>query len=79
MATQLDEFPEGLKAGRPSKYDWDNWLNGKVWRLEAGEDFNVTPESFRATVKSAAKSRGGTVKAAKADDKTLIIQFLPGE
>jgi hypothetical protein len=77
MAKQLDEFPEGLGVGRPSKYPWADWLNTKPWELEAGTDFSVELESFRMTAKAAAKSRNGTLKAAKLDDKRLVIQFVP--
>lgn len=76
MAKQLDEFPEGLRVGRPSKYKWDIWLNGKVWALDAGEDFDVAVESFRMTAKSAAKTRGGALKTARMGEKTLVIQFV---
>lgn len=76
MAKQLDEFPEGLRVGRPNKYDWNSWLDGKVWLLEAGTDFDVSPESFRMTAKSAAKSRGGSLKVAKMGEKSLVLQFI---
>lgn len=77
MAKQLDEFPEGLRVGRPSKYDWASWLNGKPWQVSVGEDFHTSLESFRQTVKSAAKTRGGTVKIAKLSEKSLVFQFVP--
>lgn len=79
MAKQLDEFPENAGRGRPDKYDWTTWFNGKPWELEAGTDFdvNLAVESFRATAKSAAKKRGGTLRAAKLDDKRIVLQFVP--
>lgn len=76
MAKELDAFPEGLRVGRPGKYDWDTLLNGKIWRLEVGEDLDVKPESFRMTAKAAAKTRGGILKTAKDGDKAMIIQFI---
>lgn len=79
MAKQLDEFPEGIRVGRPGKYPWDEWFNGKVWEVEAGTDFSTTPESFRMTIKSAAKSRGGSVKIAKLDEKRLVFQYVTGQ
>jgi hypothetical protein len=78
MAKQLDEFPEGLKVGRPDKYPWsgpDGWLNGKVWVLEEGSDFYVKPDSFRMTAKSAAKSRGGSLKTAVKGSE-VYLQFI---
>lgn len=79
MAKQLDEFPDGLKVGRPDKYPWDGddgWLNGKPWEVEMGSDFFTSLESFKQTAKSAGKTRGGAVRVAKVDDKHLIIQFV---
>lgn len=81
MAKELEQFPENAGRGRPDKYPWETWFNGKPWQLDAGEDFDATlkPESFRATARSAAQKRGGKLKAAVINDgKSLVIQFFPG-
>lgn len=81
MAKQLEEFPEISRPGRPDKYPWDEWFNGKPWQLDSGEDFEaeLKIDSFRATAKSAAKKRNGTIKTAVVNDgKSIVIQFMPG-
>lgn len=77
MARELDAFPEDL-AGVRNKYPWDTWLNGKVWELEAGEDFVVKLDSFKGAALAAARSRNGKLRTARRGEKTLVIQFVPG-
>lgn len=38
-------------------YDWDNWLDGRVWELVAGEDFACKPSSIRLLALGAARRR----------------------
>jgi hypothetical protein len=39
-----------------NKYPWDEWLDGQPRKAVQGVDFQITPESFRSAVKSAADS-----------------------
>lgn len=54
MAKKLDEFP---RQSRNSKYDWDTWLNGEVWELTRGEDFDIGMASFRSVAFREARLR----------------------
>ena len=71
MATKLEAFP--TKTG--TKYDWDTFFNGDVWKLVEGEDFNVPMQSFRGALGAAKKARGLEVKTAKQteDGKTFLV------
>jgi hypothetical protein len=74
MARKLEAFP----AAAGSRYPWDEWLDGNVWELVRGEDFQAKLTTFRANAQGQAKKRGGRVrsKAADADGRdTLVIQF----
>lgn len=76
MAKELDAFPQtrGRIRGE-SKYPYDQWFNGKVWQLDAGEDFDVKMSSFRSTIIAAAKDRGVKVRTAAVNDgKSLVVQ-----
>lgn len=43
------------RAGRPPKYPWEEWFDGKRRILVQGEDYDAdSPKSFRSTVYSAA-------------------------
>ena len=61
MAKKVKELPERLGGGMSEQYPWDEWLDGDVWMLAQGEDFDVVPTSFANTVRSAAKRRGYSV------------------
>lgn len=79
MAKELDEFPQtrGRRAGAASRYPLDEWFNGKVWQLDAGEDFDAKPENIRITLSKAAKARDGKLRTALVNDgKSVVIQFL---
>lgn len=41
---------------------WDEWLDGRSWRLLAGRDFTCKPESLRVLATSAAARRGLRVR-----------------
>lgn len=52
MAKKLEQVPEDQieartgGAGRKPKYPWDEWLDGSLWQLESGVDFE--PSDFKA-------------------------------
>jgi hypothetical protein len=76
----LDAFPE---EKRRSKYDWDEWLDGKVRLLRRGEHYKTSTPTMRAVASSAAKKRDMRLrtKGTKDDDgcEALVIQALPLE
>jgi hypothetical protein len=75
MARQLAQFP---KARRQSKYPWDQWLDGSVWLLRKGEDYETTSPSMRAIATSAAKKEGKRLRTQITVDEdgieALVIQ-----
>jgi hypothetical protein len=76
MAKVLDSFPDAAKHSREN-YPWDEWLDGKIRELRAGEDFWIKRQSFRARAMQKAYDRGGTVRMANMDDgKTIVLQFV---
>ncbi len=80
MARVVDEFPEGPEQ---SRYPWGQWLDGSIWELTHGEDFNGKPNTFRANARVQAKKRGGTIRARVVRDRNdpdapnrVYIQFI---
>jgi hypothetical protein len=77
MARKLSEFP---KPVRRAKYPWDQWLDGSVWELQAGEDYDTTTASMRASASRAAKELGRDIKTqiVRGEDgsESLIIQAV---
>ena len=68
------------KLSKPSKYPWDEWLDGDHWVLEQGEDFpDVKFNSIRKLAKAAAEVRGKTCTTTKLGPTTLVIYATPKE
>jgi hypothetical protein len=83
----VDENSEPLlevRRGRPSMYDWDNWLrHNKVVRLTHGKDFTCKPESLRPQIYNQAAARNGSAKVHFGHDlshrRTIDITFTFNE
>jgi hypothetical protein len=81
MAKRVDTFPD---LPSQSRYPWDEWLDGSVWELVLGEDFNGKPATFRSVAIVQAKKRHGRVKTRllRAKDPgeadRLYVQFEQG-
>jgi hypothetical protein len=74
MANQLTEFPSKPRR----RYPWDEWLNGEVWQVQQGEDFDCTMASFYTLLWVTAKTRGGKARTTR-DGNTLTFQFVKEE
>lgn len=48
-------------VGRPQKYPWDTWLNGRVNSALAGRDFHMSVPKFRNTLRAKAYHVGMSV------------------
>jgi hypothetical protein len=75
MARRLEAFP----APKGARYPWDQWLDGSVWELVRGEDYQSKLSTLRANAQIQAKKRGGHArsKAVTAGDgrEAVVIQF----
>ncbi len=77
MAKTLDSFPSPyLAGGRTAKYPWDEWLNGEIWQLLEGVDFQPKAHSFRVQVHHKAQTVGKTVRTQQIEGG-LVIQAVP--
>lgn len=56
-----------------AKYPWDEWLDGRIWKLEEEEDFQVAPESMRAIAYHAARVKGLKIRV-QIDNECVYIQ-----
>lgn len=74
MARQLESFDFG--RGRPkgtSRYDWDHWLDGSIWELTQGLDFQRTVEEFRNVVYVTAARRGIKVRTSSRRGSDVVV------
>jgi hypothetical protein len=70
MAQKIEEFEFSS-----NRYQWDEWLDGGIWVLKQGEDFDVEMTSMRSLIFAAAGRRGLKSRThIDAKNKTITIQ-----
>lgn len=73
-ALETFNFPHGGRKG--IEFDWDSILDGKIWQLEQGTDFDADPKTFIGAVARAANLKNLRVKR-QIDGKTIVLQAVP--
>lgn len=74
--TRLTEFPSAPGQGR---YDWKELLNGSVWELVQGTDFQGKPTTFASNARNQAGKRNGRVRIRhfkEEQPERLVLQFM---
>lgn len=69
------EFPGRNKK---NQVDWDALVDGRVYRLRPGADFDSKPHSIQSAAHQAAKRRGKLCRT-KVEDGSVFIQFYSVE
>ena len=72
MAEVLGDFQ--FSRGRHKAYPWDEWADGRTWRVVHGTDFTISPMIFRNSVYVAARSRGMRARVSVKGD-AVVFQF----
>lgn len=78
MAEIVNEPPFVWSQRNSDGYPWDEWLNGSLWRLVAGADFQGDVTVFRRKAYAAAKARDmavGTKTRAEASEAGPVTAF----
>jgi hypothetical protein len=78
MARRLKTFPD-TRDPRTRRYPWNEWLDGSVWEIRRGEDYDVTTENMRVTLHMKADSRVIKVRTKKVHDQRgegLVFEFF---
>jgi hypothetical protein len=76
MPQVLDTFP--ARPGH-TRHPWSQWLDGRVWQLTPGDDFEAKIATIKQSAKSQALRRGGDVRMSvfKRDGREhLVLQFI---
>ena len=74
----LKFLTHSLSASHSRRYPWNEWLDGRPWKLEVGVDFTAKVSTFKQMAKAQAQRRGGrlpTVMQTEGDKQYLAIQF----
>lgn len=61
------------RGGRPEKYPWDLWFDGRIYELRLGEDFRSQPTTMAAAARAAARRRGHYLRVSVRRD-TVVLQ-----
>lgn len=66
MATRLKGFdfdaPSTLTTTEKATYPWEDWFDGDVWQIEAGEDFTTHPLMMERIIRTRASSKNHKAK-----------------
>lgn len=66
MATKLNKFdfsaPSVITTTEKAVYPWDEWLDGDIWHIEQGEDFETHPLMMERIIRTRATARGAKVR-----------------
>jgi hypothetical protein len=54
--------PSNLTRTEKATYPWDEWLDGRTWRLTQGEDFFPHPLMMERIIRTRATGRGAKVR-----------------
>ncbi len=77
MATRLKSFdfeaPSTLTTTEKATYPWEDWFDGDVWQIQAGEDFTTHPLMMERIIRTRASSKSHKAKV------TLRHQPLDGD
>lgn len=74
MAQKLEEFDFTASRGGAQKYPWKDWMNGEIYRVTEGEDFEVAARNFRTSLFNAAKRHDLKVRT-KQEEGAVVFQF----
>ena len=77
MAQVLDEYdfstPSTLSSTRRF-YPWNEWLDGRIWRLVPAEDFSTSPLMMERVIRGTAVRRKVSVTIRHEDDGCVVLQ-----
>ena len=68
----LQEFPTSSQMRFEEKYPVKDWLDGSIWEIEAGKDFEVKPATFYGNLKSYARKSGLVLKIRQVGENILV-------
>lgn len=71
------QFAEKVRKSRNDDY-FAKVLNGAIWQLTKGEDFDAQPSNHVTLLKKHAKLRGGHLRW-QINDDCVVVQFVSYE
>lgn len=75
MAEILNDY-NFKDVGRGSRYPYDEWFDGQIWKLTHLVDFDCQPASLRQAFYSAAKRKGMKIKVSLLSNNDVVVQRI---
>jgi hypothetical protein len=79
MAAVVKEFPKRNPGGRPARYPWAKWTDGRIYKAKQGEDFECELVNFVQGLRMHAARNFENQKRVRTsidvDEKTVTFQF----
>lgn len=75
MAEVLESFTFRPDAKGFKKYPWHEWMDGRIWKLCRGVDFECDPKSMRTQISVYARRKGLRTRASIAQDNIVFQAF----
>ena len=74
MAEIVQNYQWRSTRGRRSKYPWEKWGDGQVWRVTKGTDFTCNVRTLQAATANWCQRHGYRCHTHMEDDDHLVIQ-----
>tara|TARA_B100000427_G_scaffold229329_1_gene192598 strand:- start:1140 stop:1370 length:231 start_codon:yes stop_codon:yes gene_type:complete len=75
MAEILESF-KFKEVGRGSRYPYDQWFDGQIWKLTHLVDFDCQPSSLRQAFYSAARRKDLKIKVSLLSNNDVVVQRI---
>lgn len=75
MAKKLKNFE--FRTNARDSMPWEEWLDGNIWQLTKGEDFDRSVESIRSGAFVKAKAMGLKVRTSVKENTIVIQAYKP--
>lgn len=78
MAKRVKAFKNSDTDTTPRRYPWVEWMDGSIWEIRQGEDYDVPTENMRVNLHERGKRYAHVVKTEKFTDgkgEGLRFQF----
>jgi hypothetical protein len=76
VAERIDNFTP--LRGRPAIYPWERWMDGSMWRIHRGSDFEVSTRSMAQSIRERGR-RDGVQVSARQLGEAVEFRFQPAD
>jgi hypothetical protein len=71
--------PDFVFTNGNTRYPWHQWLDGQVWVLKKGEDYDIQTLSMRVQCHARAEKRGLKARVRASGDTIWVQAYKPEE